>query len=63
MAEKRIYTHMSERAVRGLERLSGGRKIHVRASPSGGYTVVTEGRKFPDSARVVERREGTSPAD
>jgi hypothetical protein len=57
MSSKRVYTHMSELAVRGLERLAADRKVKVIASPSGGFTAITEGRKSAASARAVERRE------
>lgn len=57
MAAKRVYTHMSEMAVRGLERLASDRKVKVLASPAGGFTAITEGRKSDRSARAVQRRE------
>ena len=52
---KRVYTHVSERAARGLERLSHG-KAKVYAAPDG-FTVVTEGRTSSASRKVIERRE------
>jgi hypothetical protein len=54
---KVIYTHMSERAVRGLERLAQGRQVKVYASPTGGFTAVVKGKASDQSARVVERFE------
>ena len=53
---KRVYTHVSERAARGIERLSNGRaKVYVTGSQ--GFTVVTGGRKSFSSRKVIERRE------
>lgn len=57
MVAKRVYTHMSELAVRGLERLATDRKVKIIASPAGGFTAITEGRKSAGSTRVIERRE------
>lgn len=43
MGEKRVYTGVSAKAVKGLKRLSPEREIYVAASPGGkGYTVVTK---------------------
>jgi hypothetical protein len=44
MAEKRIYTAVSGKAVQGLQRLVSGRDIYVSPS-SNGYTVVTRDSK------------------
>lgn len=53
---KIIYTNMSELAVRGLERLAADRKLKVIAAPSGGFTVITEGRGADDAARAAAAR-------
>jgi hypothetical protein len=44
MAEKRIYTAVSGKAVQGLQRLVSGRDIYVSPAPNG-YTVITRDSK------------------
>ena len=42
MADKRVYTSVSGKAVKGLQRLVRGREVYVSMAPSDrGYTVVT----------------------
>lgn len=44
MADERIYTHMSGKAVKGLTRLVRNRDVYVKPSAHG-YTVVTKSGK------------------
>lgn len=42
MADKRVYTSVSGKAVKGLQRLVREREVYVSMAPSErGYTVVT----------------------
>ena len=41
MVKKRIYTHVSEKAVMGLKRLSASKMVYVTPSGGGEFTVVT----------------------
>ncbi len=41
MVKKRIYTHVSAKAVQGLQRLSATKEVYVRPSTGGEFTVVT----------------------
>lgn len=46
MTDKVIYTHVSAKAVKGIERLAKDRDMRVFLSPeSGDYTVVTSRAK------------------
>ena len=46
MADERVYTYVSGKAVKGLQRLTPNREVYVRESPSArGYTVVTRDAK------------------
>lgn len=47
MTDKRVYTHVSRKAVRGLQRIVRGREVFVKPTEDG-YTVITakaEGRE------------------
>lgn len=47
MADKRerVYTYVSGKAVKGLQRLAPHRELYVKESPSArGYTVITKDR-------------------
>ncbi|WP_296719662.1 hypothetical protein [Erythrobacter sp.] len=44
MTDKRIYTHVSGKAVLGLQRLVRDREIFVKPTDDG-YTVVTASRE------------------
>jgi hypothetical protein len=45
MADKRVYTFVSGKAVKGLQRLVRNRDVYVSATPSDrGYTVLTTPR-------------------
>lgn len=53
MAEKRVYTFVSGKAVKGLQRIARNRDVYVSTSPSDrGYTVITASPK-----RLHEPRE------
>lgn len=43
MTDKRVYTHMSGLAVRGLQRLAKDREVFIKPTADG-YTVVTASR-------------------
>lgn len=54
MAERRVYTGVSAKAVKGLKRLSPEREIYVSTAPGGkGYTVITKDKdERPSKAGV-----------
>lgn len=55
MAEKRVYTAVSGKAVKGLQRLVRNRELYVSAVPSDrGYTVITK-----STLQAKSRREKT----
>ena len=41
MVKKRIYTHVSEKAVKGFQRLAASKHVYVTPSGDGEFTVVT----------------------
>ena len=46
MADERIYTYVSGKALKGLQRLVPNRDVYMKESASGrGYTVVTRDAK------------------
>jgi hypothetical protein len=46
MVRKRIYTHVSEDAVKGFLRLSACKHVYVTPASNGEFTVVTiDGRR------------------
>ena len=53
MTKKRIYTHVSEKAVRGFQRLAATKHVYVMPVESGEFTVVTVD-KPKDKRRVAE---------
>jgi hypothetical protein len=60
LVEKRVYTGVSAKAVKGLKRLVPERDIYVATSPAGnGYTVVTidkDARSIKDEAKAKNSR-------
>ena len=50
MTDKRIYTHVSEKAVKGLQRIARDREVFVQPTADG-YTVVTASREKASKAR------------
>lgn len=52
MTDKRIYTHVSEKAVKGLQRIARNREVFVQPTADG-YNVVTASRdKMPKPKRA-----------
>ena len=46
MADERVYTYVSGKALKGLQRLVPNRDVYIKESPSArGYTVVTRDSK------------------
>jgi hypothetical protein len=41
MVKKRIYTHVSEKAVKGFQRLAASKEVFVTPAGNGEFTVVT----------------------
>jgi hypothetical protein len=41
MVKKRIYTHVSEKAVKGFQRLAASKHVYVTPAGDGEFTVVT----------------------
>lgn len=41
MVKKRIYTHVSEKAVKGFQRLAATKHVFVTPAANGEFTVVT----------------------
>lgn len=50
MTDKRIYTHVSGKAVKGLQRLVRNREVYVKPTADG-YTVITASKDKKDTKR------------
>ena len=55
MTEKKVFTHVSGKALKGFQRLSQGREI-VAMPSAGGFTVVAKYARSASAERFIERK-------